>query len=88
MTEKTFNTLTALQKILLLVMAVACVAFEIIIVMNARLIDDLNLKISAYNLGITNLAWALAMVCGFLYAMKGYTKEAGSPSDAAASTSS
>lgn len=77
MSEKTFNTLTKVQKILLLIMAVASVTFEIVIVINAKTLDNLNLKVAGYNVAATNLAFAAAMICGYIYANKGYTKDAG-----------
>ena len=76
MTEKTFNTLTKVQKILLLVMAVACIAFVIFMLVNARSISDPDSKISAYSFAMRNLIWAAAMICAFVYAQKGYSKEA------------
>lgn len=76
LSDKTFNTLSKIQKVLLVIMAIASIIVEILIVLKARDIADFGLKIINYNFALTNLVFAIAMICGFIYVNKGYSKQA------------
>ena len=65
--EKMFKKITAIQKVLLIISAVASVAFDIRFVLTVRRVDDVV---------IANLAYAAALICGFIYATKDYSKQA------------
>ena len=76
LSDKTFNTLSKIQKVLLAIMAVAAIIMWISMLLTAKAIPDNDAKINVYNFSLTYLAFALAMICGFIYANKGYSKEA------------
>ena len=76
LSDKTFNTLTKIQKVLLIILSIACVAVEIVFVLAARAIDDMNLKMVTYVLATVNLFYAISLICGYIYAKKGYSKDA------------
>ena len=76
LSDKTFNTLSKIQKVLLVIMAIAAIITWISMIFTARALPDYNAKIRVYSFALTYLVFALAMICGFIYANKGYSKEA------------
>ena len=76
LSDKTFNTLSKIQKVLLVVMAIAAIVVCVSLVLTAKDLPDYNAKIRVYSFALTYLVFAIAMICGFIYANKGYSKEA------------
>lgn len=76
LSDKTFNTLSKIQKVLLVIMAIASIIVGILLVLAARGFTDFDSKIITYNFALTNLVIAIAMICGFIYVNKGYSKQA------------
>ena len=76
LSDKTFNTLSKIQKVLLAIMALAAAFIWISMVLTAKDLTDYDAKITVYSFSLTYLVFALAMICGFIYANKGYSKEA------------
>ena len=76
LSDKTFNTLSKIQKVLLAIMAIAAIITWISMIFTAKAIPDYNAKIRVYSFALTYLVFAGAMICGFIYASKGYSKEA------------
>ena len=74
--DKTFNTLSKIQKVLLAIMAIASIIMCILMVFTAGALPDSDTKIPTYSFALTCLAFALAMICGFIYANKDYSKPA------------
>ena len=74
--DKTFNTLSKIQKVLLAIMAIASIIMCILVVFTARALPDSGTEVPTYSFALTCLAFALAMIFGFIYANKGYSKEA------------
>ena len=76
LSDKTFKTLSKIQKVLLVIMAIAATIMWITLVLTAKALPDYDAKINIYNFALTSLIFSLAMICGFIYANKGYSKEA------------
>ena len=72
--NKTFKTLSKIQKALLAIMAVAVILMCISMVFKAKSFTEFNSKITVYNLAFSYLLFALAMINGFIYANKGLGK--------------
>ena len=45
-------------------------------IVRAKGSDDFEAKIRIYNIALNNLVFASAMICGYIYASRGYTKDA------------
>ena len=76
LSDKTFNTLSKIQKVLLVIMAIASIIMWISLILAAKNLPGFDDKINGYNFALTWLLFALTMICGFIYANKGYSKEA------------
>ena len=76
LSDKSFKTLSKIQKVLLAVMAIVAIIVWISMIFTAKNFTDFDTKINGYNFALTSLVFALAMICGFIYANKGYSKEA------------
>ena len=76
LSDKTFNTLTKIQKVLLTVLTVTSVLVSVLFVVTAKGSDVFEEKIRFYNTALNNLLFASSMICALIYANKGYTKEA------------
>ena len=76
LSDKTFNTLSKIQKVLLVIMAIAAIIMWGSMVFTAKNLPDSDATSTVYGFSLTYLAFALAMICGFIYASKGYSKPA------------
>ena len=76
LSDKTFNTLSKIQKVLLVIMATASIIMCISMVLAAKGMPEVDTKTPAYSFALTRLFLALAMICGLIYANKGYSKQA------------
>ena len=76
LSDKAFNTLSKIQKVLLAIMAIASIIMCFLTFLAARNFPDFDTKVNIYNFALTSLVFALAMICGFLYASKSYSKPA------------
>ena len=76
LSDKTFKTLSKIQKVLLMIMSIAAIIMWISMVFTAKALPDNDAKTTVYSFSLTYLAFALAMICGFIYANKGYSKPA------------
>ena len=76
MSDKTFNTLSKIQKALLVIMAIASIVMGVSLVITARSLTVFEDAIDSCILALLCLDFALAMIFGFIYANKGYSKQA------------
>ena len=76
LSDETFNTLSKIQKVLLAIMALASIIMWISLILAAKNLPDFDSKINGYNFALTWLLFALTIICGFIYANKGYSKQA------------
>ena len=75
LSDKTFNTLSKIQKVLLALMVLASIGMVIFLLLPAGGMAAFG-NFNAYAFALLYLVFALAMTCGFIYANKGYSKQA------------